>query len=185
MSKLLSVGQIERAFATEAALTVAKEYKAVPTTWLGRVKTELVPWLNCEETIAEWDFLNDASVSLFLHHAAELEGIPPANRIGHSRWPHLPDYLETYWLPIDFPIVRVFKGSDGWPIAIASAPALLRDLDAVEAASPLALRQKPAPPAPNSGTALSPEDALRWIWCCLHEAASDALANNAPLAVFS
>lgn len=182
MSKLLCVGRIEGAFATEAAIEAAKEVKAVPTTWFGRVKTDLVPWLNCSEAMGEWDLLNDASVSLFLRHAAELEGIQAENRIGHSQWLHLLDYQETYWLPLDLPAVRIFKSSDGWPIAIASAKGLLQNLVALKKTSALGLGERPAALNPESRSSMSPEDTVRWIWVCLYEAASIAVTNNAPLA---
>jgi hypothetical protein len=184
MSKLLTVGRIEGAFAREAALRVAKECRAIPTTWFGRAKTDLVPWFNCPQTINAWDFLNDASIALFLEHAAELEGIPVESRLGGSRWPHLPDYQETYWLPLDFPTVRVFKASDGWPVAIASATGLLRDLEALKAASSRGLGERVAAPDPSARRPMSVDDTLRWIWCCLSQAASVAIENNAPVATF-
>ena len=184
MSNLLRVGRIEGVFATQAALTVAKEFGALSTTRPGRAETDLVPWLNCPATIARWDCLNEASLALLLEHTAELEGIPVTSRIGQSKWPHLPDYQETYWLPLDFPAVRVFKSSDGWPIAIASAPGLLRNLEAVKAASSFGLDRKPTAPDANSRDPMCDEDALRWTWCCLYDAASIAAANNATLALF-
>lgn len=183
MSNLLSVGRIDGAFATEAALTVARELGALPTTQLGQVKTDLVRWLNCPETICSWDDLNEASLALLLEHAAELEGIPAESRIGNSKWPHLPDYQETYWLPLDFPAIRVFKSSDGWPIAIASAAGLVRNLQALKEVSSLRLDEKADAPDPNSADPMSDEDALRWTWCCLHDAVLIALANNAVLAL--
>jgi hypothetical protein len=184
MSNLLSVGRIEGPFATEAALTVAKEVGALPTTGFDQAKTDLVPWLNRPDTIARWDCLNEASLALFLEHAAELEGIPAASRIGNTKWPHLPDYQETYWLPLDLPAIRVFKSSDGWPIAIASAAGLLRNLEALKEVSSFGLDKKPSAPDPQSDNPMSYEDTLRWTWCCLHDAVSIALANNAVLALF-
>jgi hypothetical protein len=183
MSNLLTVGRVEGAFATEAALTVAKEFGALPIMRPDQVETDLVPWLNCPETICSWDSLNEASLALLLDHAAELEGIPAERRIGNSKWPHLPDYQETYWLPLDFPSIRVFKSSDGWPIAVASAVGLLRNLEALKEASSFRLDEKPGAPDPNSREAMSHNDALRWTWCCLHEAVSIALANDAVLAL--
>jgi hypothetical protein len=183
MTKLLSLGRIEGARAAEAALSVAKSENALPMTWLGRVKTELVPWLNCADAIAEWDCLNVASVALFLRHAEQLEGIPVNSRLQKSRWRHLPDYEETYWLPLDFSKVHTFKSSDGWPFAIASAQALLRDLEAIGAASPYPLKQKPAELAADSQASLTPEDTLSWIWCALFEGASECVARSAPLAI--
>lgn len=181
MTKLLSLGRIEGAFASDAALSVAKAAKAVPTTLLGRVKTALVPWLNCPDEMAEWDCLNVASVALFLRHAEQLEGIPANTRLQQTRWRHLPDYEETYWLPFDLSEPRILKSSDGWPIAIASAPALLRDLEAIRAASPHPLAVKPAV---KDGIRLSPEETLSWIWCALFEGVTASVSEAAPLAMF-
>ena len=184
MSNLLSVGGIEGAFATEAAIAVANELGALPTTQFGRIETDRVPWLKCPETICSWDCLNEASLALLLEHAAELEGIAAESRIGNSKWPHLPDYQETYWLPLDFPDVRVFKSPEGWPIAIASGAGLFRNLQALQKTSSFRLDEKPSAPDPDSRNPMSDENALRWTWCCLHDAVSIALANNAVLTLF-
>lgn len=182
MSKLLTVGRIEDEAAEDAAISVAHAAKPLPTSWLGRVKTQNVPWLNCAPTIAEYDCLNIASVAAFIRHAAELEGVAAEKRIGESRWPHLPDYEQTYWLPVDFERPRVFNAPDGFPFAVASAPRLVQELEAIRAASPHGLGTEPSGFG-KPATELSPEETLRWVWWALHVGAGTALAREAPLAI--
>jgi hypothetical protein len=183
MSKLLTVGRIEDETAEDAAIAVADSVKPLPANWFGRVKTQSVRWLSCPPRIAEYDCLNTASVAAFLRHAAELEGIPAEERIGQSRWPHLPDYEQTYWLPMEFEQPRVFNPADGFHIAIASAPRLIQELEAIRAVSPHGLGAEPPGFDSSPSTSLGTEATLRWVWWALHLGATTALSREAPLAI--
>lgn len=183
MSKLITVGRIMDQVVEAAALSMAGAVAALPTNWLGRLKRTEIPWLACEPEIVTIDCLNVTSVAAFLRHAAELEGIRVEDRIGSTEWPHLPDYEETYWLPIEAAAPQVFTKDDGWPFAIGSSPALLRELATIKVRSPYALGTKPAGFNVSDAVPLSPEATLQWVWLALHESASRAVAVNAPLAI--
>src|SRR5262249_51733022 len=58
-------------------------------------------WNAAPEQIAYFDALNEASISAFLDHAARLEGLKDADdALAHSRWRHLPYWIESTWLPV-------------------------------------------------------------------------------------
>jgi hypothetical protein len=78
---------------------------------------------------------------------------------------------------------KVVNGSDGWPIAIGSSTALLRELAAIKAKSPWALGTKPIGFDAPDGPTLTPAATVQWIWLALHDSASLAVEANAPLSI--
>jgi len=183
MNTVLIVGKIEDPAAEASALAVAEKVTMLPKNWFGRLKRSEIPWVACAPSLTEVDSLNIASVASFLRHAAELEGIPAEGRLGTSKWPNLPDYERMYWIPTDFAKPVVLTAEDGFPFAIGSTPALLRELVEIQRASPYSLGIKPPQFGTDFAGTLDKPQTLQWVWLALNIGAKEAMARNAPLAI--
>ena len=181
MSTVLVVGKIEDPNVEAAALSVAADSQQLPRNLMGRIKKSEISWVICESYIMEIDCLNMASISLFLRHAAELEGIRTEERIKGTKWPQLPDYEQTYWLPIEFTKPQVKTEYGGFPILIGSAQALLLELEEIRVLSAHSLGVKPSGFENNSENTLDTTQTLQWVWFALKTGAEKAIAENAPL----
>jgi len=183
MGTVVVVGKIEDPAAEAAALAIAKELAPLPKDWLGRVKKAEVPWLNCPVAARVIDCLNIASVALFLRHVAELEGVQVERRINNTKWPNLPDYEQTYWLPLELPRPEVVTPQGGYPLAVGSAQVLLRELDQIRQISPYSLGTRPRHFGSDFEGTLSDVETLQWVWLALHQGATEAVAQGAPVSI--
>jgi hypothetical protein len=152
------------------------------------------PWFS-EETVADVDTFNLASLVLFTDYTADLEGL--ANRDGTgqgSRWKNLPYWLHAVWLPLNGETIEpvVWKDNAGWEVMISTATGLINDLQQISELSNMELGVKPGqfdlmlsdPPAFYKSTAditFSDKATLQWMWYAYFWAAQKSLQSSTPV----
>lgn len=142
-------------------------------------------WTSCPKKIVVGESLNLASLCLFLDHVAELEGFKDSSSaISATRFKHLPYWMSTVWIPIDFEQTSVLYAKTD-PLCIASSVGLLRNLEAIRALSPSSLGNPPECYGNEGGvpeSSPSPDDdCLRWVWYDLFQVGTLSLKHGAPV----
>jgi len=185
MSSSLIVGRLPSTEALDGASAYLAQALDAPAT--KPVQAELCKaWDAAPEELASIDALNLASISAFLDHTAKLEGLADANEaLERSRWPHLPYWIESYWLPV--------RGGTMLhePVFFGSAYGLLDNLADIAALSPRGLSTVPphfelmrTDPRAFYALKLDAFDEatmLQWIWRALFEAATLSVNRNVPM----
>ena len=151
------------------------------------------PWTQ-GAPVAQVDTFNDATISLFLDFAGELEGYQNTDGTGSgSRWRNLPYWLAGIWLPLNGkPIIPEVVTIGNEPLMIATAPGLRRDLDEIRHMSmKLKLGEKPElfdtmlydPKglyALTSTKTFSESESVAWIWYAYSWVANKAIEVSVP-----
>lgn len=142
-------------------------------------------WTACASNIVPYhESLNIASLSLFLDHVAHLEGYEDTSAaMNHTRFKHLPYQLTTIWLPIEFANSPVmYAHSD--PIALASAPGLVQNLEEIRRLSAQPLGRAPLSYGNDGGVTDGSDDpeleCLQWLWYDLYQMADKSIKLGAP-----
>ena len=136
---------------------------------------------------------NLASVVLFTDHVAKLEGLADSGAaMEATRFPHLPWWQTSVWLPVTFqPPKDPAIDMGGWPVFLGSCQGLLADLAEVQKLSDMTLGTTPDGYDAmrcdlrawlRSGFELSDERAIiQWVWKGLHESAEIAVRTGSAL----
>ena len=153
---------------------------------------DVAKWMALDQTSTVIDMLNEASLMVFLNHAASLEGHTEQEAFdafisGASRFKNLPWWEDSFWVPAE---LERSSTLDGGTTFIGSSPALLRELADLQALSPLDLGEPPRGYAemPAGGASesfeetLSEQDCVKWIWRALHDGAHLAIEEYTMLA---
>ena len=188
MGSSLFIGRFDRS----ALRKVARDYVAASSDLAPADQAALCKaWERAPKEVAYVDALNLASIVLFLKHTAELEGVAVKGTGENSRWRHLPYWIYSHWLPVRTAEARVVEGLEAAPLFFGSAYALLDDLAAIAALSPLKLGTTPpyfelmlADPREFYDLTLAPfedQTTIQWIWRALFEGAQLSIKHNAPL----
>ena len=138
------------------------------------------------------DTLNEASIVLFLEHAAKLEGLSNSTEaIDESKWRYLPYWQGSVWLPLATSRPPVVVNNGDWPIFIGTCAGLLDDLNEIAKKSDMRLGERPEhfdlmlnDPKRFYGVewdAFGVETTIRWIWLAYATGAERAVAENKPL----
>jgi hypothetical protein len=149
-------------------------------------------WRSSPPKIAVIDTLNVASAAFFTKHVAKLERIPSGQGCEKSRFPHLPWWLFSILLPLEFPLpADLPTDSSGWPVFVGSSITLLKELETVRTLSKARLGEIPAGyelmrsnPKKFYKTPFTAENdnaILQWVWRALFDAATLSREKNAPV----
>jgi hypothetical protein len=147
-------------------------------------------WQHCPKNLATIGLFNLASIVLFNHHVAELEGIADKGRaLLQTRFVNLPWWIYSIWLPIDFDPPREPALPDS--VFLGSSLHLLNELAEIRELSSLSLGTTPPGYARmrsdyatwfSSGSDLVGDQAIiQWIWKGLDEAARISIEESAPI----
>jgi hypothetical protein len=132
------------------------------------------------DLIRTLNFLNVASIGLFLSHVAEIEGLPSAAEgVTDSKFRQMPWWQDSVWLPLVENVAEVVEGT----VFVGSCSHLLRELDTIAELSSAPLTDPIHEEAASPDSALTEHETLRFIWQRLHEGAETALASGACLSV--
>jgi hypothetical protein len=157
------------------------------------------PWRECEENIATISMMNVASLNLFNHYSAGLEGFGGSDAMSRTKFINLPWWLRTIWLPISFDPLREPLSSDD-PLFAGSCQRLLAELAEIQKLSDFGLGNVPEEynamranypkwwkglldPTAEEQAPYSEADTVRWLWRALYDGAQLALQHNAPLSL--
>jgi hypothetical protein len=184
MGLSLFVGRLPGYARGDVSAYLGKASDAAPTS-VARVELFGV-WDAAPEEVGYFDALNEASTVAFLDHAARLEGLKDSNEaLTHSRWRHLPYWVESYWLPVRS------EATTGGPVFCGSAHGLLANLADIRSASPYGLGVIPphfelmrADPRAFYALRLDAFDnvtTLQWLFRSYFEAATLAVERNLPM----
>ena len=189
----LIVGKLVDVAIEKACIDKLTSIKPAKRRFLKRSTDSNMTWLDCEFNIVEISLFNLASVQLFLDYVAGLEGLKKSkDMIENSVFKHLPWYMYSIWLPVDFiqPMVPL-SGNDPFSAYLGSCQALHRNLEKIRLKSKLNLGNKPEGydlmrsnlrKFSKSNFYLDNEDAvIQWVWYALVEGVALALKNNAPM----
>ncbi|MCL5290244.1 MAG: hypothetical protein ACYC0Q_15130 [Eubacteriales bacterium] len=150
-------------------------------------------WASVPDQIAYIDFLNLASVNIFLEHVIELEGFSDFNEaLKMTRFPHLPWWTQSYWLPAPFEKPKVpLIDERGFPVFLGSSYSLLKHLKEIKNLSGAGLGNVPdgyeemkRDPKSFYLSDFSLEDEnsiLQWLWKALYDGATISIKESAPL----
>jgi hypothetical protein len=156
------------------------------------IRELIVNWFQSTDNIAVIDPLNIASMEVFMQHAAKLEGLIDTSGAGEgSKWPNLPYWMYSIWLPIEPAAKPIVQQVGGMPTLIGTAKGLIANLLEVQKSSNLKLGVFPK----NfdlmlndikkfhsiADLGLNEADTIRWVWLSLMKGAELSLENHKPL----
>ena len=147
-----------------------------------------------DENVEALCFLNVASLALFLHHVAAVEGHPDSNfaafERGEAGFKNFPWWINSIWLPFDFEP----RGNlaDEPTLFIGSCQGLLKELTDLKQRSPLGLGSAPngyermrqdirAFYREDTTLRLDDSDTIRWMWRALFDGAESAIESKSAL----
>jgi|GEM_PF-5118523 len=146
-------------------------------------------WTVEETRVVTFDALNVASISVFLDHAAGLEGFRDSSEaMDHSQWKNLPYWMNSLWLPIEHSsVLPVVLEANAETLFAGTASGLISDLEGIKAKSPERLGV--APPFFDLMVArrrefhqinihLDKTETLQWVWLAFRTAADMAVKEN-------
>ncbi len=154
-------------------------------------RTIVRSWSEGQEELAFFDSLNLSSISQFLDHTAELEGLPGQEEaIENSKWKQLPYWMTSIWLPLGTPFGPSVLQIEGEPIFVGSAAGLKQDLNDIAKLSAHGLgtlpkhyelmRNDPKEFHNLDIESLDETSTLQWIWRVLFDASALAIEHQMP-----
>jgi hypothetical protein len=158
-----------------------------------RARAMVSEWNSGPESLAVIDTLNEASIGAFLDYSARLEGVADANAaIESSKWPHLPYWLQSVWLPMDGVDHRPkIVDIGGMPTLIGTTGGLVANLNEIAKASDIQFGVMPQYfdvmlANPNAFYAMDmatfdETTTLKWIWLAYMTGTDNSLKYNRPL----
>lgn len=152
----------------------------------GKIGGENAAWAGHRGPVTRISALTIEAVGLLLDHAGSLLGKSNKELMNDELYGHLPWWLESIWIPVDFPLIipedHLFMGS---------LDKLCQALETIRTLSPYALgtippgyeKMRADPDSPWDDELDWPKDQLeirciQWAWLAFYQAATEALAQN-------
>ncbi len=138
--------------------------------------------------------LRISALDLFNRYVAGLEGLSGPDAMRKTAFRQVCWWMNSVWLPIEFDPPHEPDPTDGEDMFIGSSVRLLSELEAIRKLSKFDIATLPPGytemrnnyrawfSSPDNDP-LSDDNAIRWIWCALHESAQISVEKRVPMSL--